>query len=83
MDVSYINPFIDSVIETFKTMFKETVTPGNPELKKQPYPTYDVSGIIGLSGDAQGAVALSFPREAAMKIVSKMLNSPVNEVGPK
>jgi chemotaxis protein CheX len=81
MDVSYINPFINSVIDTFKTMFNETVTPGKPEIKKQPFPTYDVSGIIGLSGNAQGAVVLSFPKVAALKIVSKMIETRIKVVG--
>jgi chemotaxis protein CheX len=31
---------------------------------------YDVSGIIGMSGEARGNVVLSFPKDAALKVVS-------------
>jgi chemotaxis protein CheX len=83
VDVSYVNPFIRSVVDTFKTMFNQEVTPGKPELKKHPYPTYDVSGIIGLSGDAQGAISLSFPKAVALRVVSEMLGSQVKIIGPE
>ena len=83
MDVAYINPFITSTVHTFKTMLAEEVTVGKPAAKLQPYPTYDVSGIIGLSGDAQGAIALSFPKITALKVISKMMGAAIKVVGPE
>ncbi|MBD3318224.1 MAG: chemotaxis protein CheX [Chitinivibrionales bacterium] len=81
MNVNYVNPFIKSTIETFGTMLGESLKPGKPTAKKSPFPTYDVSGIIGLSGNAQGAISISFPKAVALKIASKMLGSPVKVVG--
>lgn len=53
-----------------------TVKPGAPLLKRYPYPTYDISGVIGLSGEAQGSISLSFSQATAADFVKKMLSSP-------
>ncbi|MBD3344733.1 MAG: chemotaxis protein CheX [Chitinivibrionales bacterium] len=82
MDVSYVNPFITSTIETFKTMINTEVKPGAPRAKTEPFPTHDISGIIGLSGDAQGSIAISFPKVLALKFVSLMTGMTIKIVGP-
>ena len=84
MDVAYVNPFINSTISTLKTMINLEVTPGKPVLKKQSSEhVFDISGIIGLSGSAQGSIALSFPKLMALKIVSKMLEQEIKVIGPE
>ena len=83
MDVTYVNPFILSTIETFKTMMKIDVVPQKPELKQEPGPMYDISGIIGLSGNAQGSISLSFPKIVALKTVSAMIGAEIKIVGPE
>jgi len=83
MNVAYINPFIMSTVTTFETMTKTRPTAGKPTVKTEPFPTYDVSGIIGLSGDAQGSIAISFPKLVALKIVSLMLGTEIKVVGPE
>ncbi len=81
MNVSYVNPFITSTLETFKTMLDVEVKPGVPHAKTEPLPTHDVSGIIGLSGGAQGSIAISFPKRLALQLVSKMLGMEVKVMG--
>lgn len=83
MNVAYVNPFIKATIETFKTMLHMEPRPGKPCLKKEPTPAYDVSGIIGLSGDAQGSIALSFPKVVALKTISILVGSQIKVVGPE
>lgn len=83
MNVAYINPFITSTMDTFKTMTGAQVRPGKPRAKTEPLPSYDVSGIIGLSGDAQGCIAISFPKIMALKVVSQLLGTAVKLVGPE
>ncbi len=83
MDVSYVNPFIRATVDTFSTMIGTGAKPGRPHLKTEPYPSHDVSGIIGLSGDAQGSIAISFPRALSFKLVSKMLQTPIKVMGPE
>ncbi len=70
MDSNDILPFIKSTRNTFETMFQMNVECGAPEIKKTDTPTYDVSAIIGMSGDVEGSVVLSFPMETARRVVA-------------
>ena len=83
MDVAYVNPFIVSTIETFKTMLGLEIKPGQPKLKDDAASPYDVSGIIGLSGEAQGSICMSYPKLMALKIVSKLLGTDIKIIGPE
>lgn len=82
MDVKYVNPFIVATINLFKTMLNMDVVPEKPTLKHEPYPSFDISGIIGLSGSAQGSISISFPKAMALKIVSAMIGTELKVVGP-
>lgn len=82
MDVSYINPFIQATIDCFKTMITDKISPMSPSLKRQPFSHYGISGIIGLSGEAQGSVSLGFSIPVAVKVVSDMLKAPIKETDP-
>ncbi len=68
MDVKYINPFMKAIKNVFSTMLNIEVSFGKPHLRTEAEASHDVSGIIGLSGDVMGAVILSFPKPAALKI---------------
>jgi chemotaxis protein CheX len=83
MDVAYINPFVVSTIETFKKMLNCDAKPGKVQLKNESSFTYDVSGVIGLSGEAQGSICLSFPKLIALKVVSALVGSEIKIVGPE
>lgn len=68
MKAEHINPFIISTSEVFKTMV------GFEPKKEEVYVREDtsfcneISGVIGLAGDANGFVIISMPRELALKI---------------
>ncbi len=83
MDVSYVNPFIKATVETFKTMLNLDLSTGTPMLKKDAKHSYDISGVIGLSGEAQGIISISFPKVLALKIVSALLGEEIKIVGPE
>lgn len=70
MQPEYITPFISSIQNVFGTMLQLPVQIGEPSVKTSPNTSYDVSGIIGMSGDVTGSVVLSFPLEAAERMVS-------------
>ena len=70
MDSAYILPFISSIQNVFETMLQLPVQVGSPELKQTGGPNFDISGIIGLSGDVEGSVVLSFPTASAERIVN-------------
>lgn len=82
MDASYIKPFIASIQNVFSTMMQLPVTVLPPKIKDNPGMTYDVSGIIGLSGDVVGSVVLSFPKDTAERIVSLLTGSPMTADSP-
>ena len=73
MNVTFVNPFLKATNETFKTMMGIEPEMGKPVLKNMSEPRYDVSGVIGLSGEAQGTIAISFSKITALRVVSKML----------
>ncbi len=81
MDVAYINPFVISTIETFKKMLNTEAKPGKVVLKNDDLHSYDVSGIIGLSGEAQGSICMSFPKALALKVVSLLVGTEIKIVG--
>jgi chemotaxis protein CheX len=80
MDVKYINPFMSSIRNVFQTMLSLDVTFGKPGIKTDPHASHDVSGVIGLSGDVDGVVVVSFPRLAAVRIASTFAGVNLSEV---
>ncbi|MBN2560654.1 MAG: chemotaxis protein CheX [Phycisphaerae bacterium] len=70
MDVKFINPFVQALGHVFQTMLNTKVQIDKPTLKRADLVTAEVSGIIGLSGDVQGCVVLSFPGNVACKVAS-------------
>jgi len=73
MKVEYINPFLTSTISAFSTMLGCELTRGTPYIKNGSQPEHEVSGIIGLSGKAQGTVVLGLSREAALSAAEVLL----------
>lgn len=73
-----IVPFINSVRLVFGTMVKVPTTIDRPHLKTQPAPVYDVSSIVGFSGDIVGSVVVSFQKDAAVQLVSAFAGLPID-----
>jgi len=73
MDVNLVNPFLKATTDTFKTMMGIELQMDKPVVRNSTDHQYDVSGVIGLSGEAQGSIAISFSKITALKVVSKML----------
>ena len=72
MKAEFINPFLKASINLFQEYLGFKAESGKPYLRTDPQDLDEVSAIIGLAGDTRGAVVLSFSRETAIKIVSKM-----------
>ena len=81
MKVKYINPFLNASVNLFKDYLGFKLTPGTPYVLKDPQDLSEVSGIIGLAGETVGAVVLSFSRETAIAVVSKMEGRTYNALG--
>ncbi|MEL6498707.1 MAG: chemotaxis protein CheX [Planctomycetota bacterium] len=70
MDPRFITPFISSIQNVFSMMLQMPVNVGEPRIKEGTTATYDVSGIIAMSGDVTGNVVLSFPADTAERLVT-------------
>jgi len=73
MNVEYINPFLNGTLEVLKTMASFQPVPEKPYVKKDDLAHGDVSGIIGITGDAIGSLAISFSESCICNIVGRML----------
>ena len=80
MKVEYINPFIQSVQETFHSMMDCKVSHGKPFPTKDDGLSDNLIGIIGLSGTAQGNIAIKFPAETAKTIVGGLVGADFKEI---
>ena len=70
MDASQITSFVMSTHQVFSTMLSLNVTAGKPyTCCAVPRFENEVSGIIGMSGDMQGMVMLSFPTATARNVI--------------
>ena len=59
MNVDYINPFIAAATNVFKTVLDCDIEREQLALKDTNAPSFEVSGVIGLTGKVSGAVVLS------------------------
>ncbi len=81
MDVRYINPFLSGTVEVLQKFSNVRATPKKPYLKKTDIAFGDVSGIIGLTGDVVGSLAISFQEDCILGILTAMFGEVHLEVG--
>lgn len=67
-----IKAFMQSTKNVLSTMLSIESKIGKPKLNHRPFPSYDVSGIVGFSGEVAGSVVISFHKETAMKLVEAL-----------
>jgi chemotaxis protein CheX len=67
----YIKPFVDVCIDVFKQFLGCELKAGNPYFtEKGAIEGTDISGVIGLTGEARGAVIVSMKKELSLKLTS-------------
>jgi len=76
MTADILNPFLQAVMDVLRTMAHVEPRRGNPRLKGQEDGCYDVSGVVGLTGQVQGFVSLSFQESAALHVVGSFVGEP-------
>lgn len=82
MDTSYITAFVRSVQDVATTMLDLTVEIGTPRMHDSSAAGYDVSAIIGLSGDCVGSVAICFSTQTAAAMVGKFVGMEISPESP-
>jgi chemotaxis protein CheX len=81
MDVKYINPFINSLINTLEMMMGMSPDAKSPYIKGDSITQGDITGIIGFAEkNITGSIALSFPQDTALKIYNAMTGDNVFRV---
>ncbi len=73
MKVELVNPFLNATTSVFRTMLSCELSRGQPSLKRNRSPEYEVSGLIGLTGKCAGMVVISLGRETAIKAAEILL----------
>jgi chemotaxis protein CheX len=80
MRVEFINPFVASTCEVFRTMLGQELTRGALSVKREHTPMHEVSGLIGLSGMIRGMVVVSLSRQTALAAASVLLGGELEEL---
>lgn len=80
MEADHVNPFIETLIYVLNTTAQIQTSIAKPFLKDDPSSNGPISGLMELSGDAKGFVAITFSKEAILKIVSTMFGEEMTEL---
>jgi chemotaxis protein CheX len=80
MKAELINPFLEATIHVLKTMAHVEPIVGKPYIKNGTAATGDVSGIVGIIGDAEGSLCLTFTKESILLIVGRMFGEELKEI---
>lgn len=81
MEARYINPVLKALMDVLTTMAQITPKVGKPENKEDDQAPGVVTGIIDLEGkQTRGSVAVSFSKEVALDLTSRMLRMDLVEV---
>ncbi len=80
MDVKLVNPFINATISVLETMAFVSVEAGKPYLKKDNVAVGDVSGVLGLTGVANGTISVTFEEKCILTVVSNMFGETMSEL---
>ncbi|MBF0466274.1 MAG: chemotaxis protein CheX [Nitrospirae bacterium] len=81
MNVDFVNPFLESLVNILKTMANVEVTHNTPCIKADSSAMGYISGMIGLAGEkTSGSIAITFTEEAILHIASNMLGEKMTEV---
>lgn len=74
MNVNFINPFLQSLLNVISTMASMDLTPGKPQIKSDNLAKGDVSGLIGLVGpQTKGSLSITFEQKLVLQIMQNML----------
>ena len=77
----YIQPFIDVCLNCFREFVGVELTVGRPYIAdKDSINEWDISSVIGLTGEARGAVVISMKKELAIKLTDLLTESTHTEI---
>ena len=80
MDVNLVNPFIEAALNVLGTMASTKANAGKPFLKEKNAARGDVTGIVGMTGETEGTISISFTEKCILSIVSNMFGEEMKEM---
>ncbi len=83
MQVDFINPVLQSILNVLKTMAQLEPIPGHPRLKCDNELIYGkhITGLMSMTGNkAKASVALTFTEQAILHIARQMLPIDITEI---
>ncbi|MCP4216696.1 MAG: chemotaxis protein CheX [bacterium] len=80
MDIKYINPFIESLLNNLEQMAAIKAVKKELSVTREAKTTAEISGIIGLSGGVKGSAIISFPKPIALAVASAMFMEELKEL---
>jgi len=80
MNVAYVNPFIESTLRSLDMMAGIKADKTGLALKEDLITTFDISAIIGLTGETSGSIIISMPESLACKVASNMLMEEISKL---
>jgi len=74
MNVDYINPVLDGIVNVMSTMANVQPKPGRPILKSDSTAKGDVTGLMSMVGsNTKGSIAITFSKPSILEIYFNML----------
>lgn len=80
LKAEFINPFLEATVLVVKTMAALEPVPGTPSIKKESSSRGDISGIVGITGEAEGSLSITFHKDCILHITSQMLGEEKKEI---
>lgn len=80
MDINIAKPFMKATIEVLGTMAMIKPEPGKPFVKKDNVARGDVTGVIGITGEKNGTISVTFTKDCAVAIVKNMLGGDIEDI---
>ncbi len=80
MKVEYAKPFIKAVTDVLSMMAMITPKAGKPYVKKGNTANGDVTGLVGITGELNGSISITFTKSCAVAIVKNMLGDELQDV---
>jgi chemotaxis protein CheX len=80
MDITLAKPFVKATVDVLSTMAMIQPTAGKPFVKKDNVAHGDVTGIVGITGEKNGSISVTFTKPCAIAIVQNMLGGEIGDL---
>ncbi|MCP4706266.1 MAG: hypothetical protein GY865_16845, partial [candidate division Zixibacteria bacterium] len=83
INADFINPFLGATVDVIKTMAGADAEKKDIYLKRSHTLFGDISGVMSLSGDAEGLVAITFQNDLGYYLVANMVGCDPTDLTPE